>query len=179
MTTEKHRFTQEDYEKLPEGTPYQLIGGEFVMTPSPNAYHQKVSRRIFSELLRFVESGMMGEVFYGPLDVYFAHDEIYQPDIIYIAHANKSIIREKIHGAPDLIIEILSESSAYHDLKHKKDVYEAMGVKEYWIVDPMEKSIEVCENNGKLFQLVAKVKNSGPIRSKLLEGFGIIAENIF
>ena len=96
MTVEKHRFTQEDYDRLPEGTPYQLIGGEFIMTPSPNAYHQKVSRRIFSELLRFVEAGKLGEVFYAPLDVYLSRNEIYQPDIIYISHANKGIIRDKL-----------------------------------------------------------------------------------
>ena len=184
MTTEKDNFTNGGYEKLPEeklpeGTLNQVIGGELITSPSPGTYHQKISRRIFSELLRFVEPRAMGEVFYAPLDVQLSRQEIYMPDIMYIAHSNKEIIRDKIHGAPDLVVEILAEGSAYHDLIHKKDVYEAVDVKEYWIVNPMEKTIEVHENAGKEFKLIAKVKNSGPIQSKLLNGFGVILENIF
>jgi Uma2 family endonuclease len=179
MVTEKIRHTKADYERLPEGAPYQLIGGQLIMSPSPTSYHQKVSRRIGLELIRFTESNQLGEVFFAPLDVYLSEEEIYQPDIIFILHSNRSIIRDKIHGAPDLIVEILSEGNAYYDLIHKKDAYEVFGVKEYWIVDPNEKSIEIHENESKRFRLIGKVKNSGPIQSKLLNGFGVIVENIF
>src|SRR6266542_2906772 len=140
------RYTYEDYEKLPEGAPYQLIGGELVMTPSPVPYHQSVSRKIEFELIKFVEEKKLGEVFDAPIDVYLSETETYQPDIIFISKDRLRIIGEKkIEAAPDLVIEILSPSTAYYDLKHKRRIYESSGVREYWIVDPMEKSVEVYE----------------------------------
>lgn len=82
-------------------------------------------------------------------------------------------------GVPDLVIEILSESTAYYDLRHKKNVYEKTGVKEYWIVDPIEKSIEVYENTSEGFRLFMRVVEKGRINSKLLEGFSVELEKVF
>lgn len=138
----KKQYTYEDYEKLPEGAPYQLIGGELIMTPSPVPYHQIILRRIGFELVKFVEERRLGEVIYAPMDVYLSKTETYQPDIIFISNERLNIIGEKkIEAAPDLVMEILLESTAYYDLRHKKRVYESSGVKEYWIIDPMEKSM--------------------------------------
>jgi len=180
MERTKRRYTYEDYAKLPEGAPYQLIGGELVMTPSPVPYHQIVSRRIEFELLKFVEERRLGEVIYAPIDVYLSETETYQPDIIFISKERLNIIGEKkIEGAPDLVIEILSESTAYYDLRHKKRVYEASGVREYWIVDPMEKGIEVYENMNGEFKVFSKAIEKGRVNSKLLQGFGVELERVF
>lgn len=174
------RYTYEDYEKLPEGAPYQLIGGELIMTPSPVPYHQIVSREIGFELLKFIKEKKLGEVLFAPIDVYLSETETYQPDIIFISKDKLNIIGEKkIEAAPDLVIEILSPSTAYYDLKHKRRVYETSGVKEYWIVDPMEKSVEVYENPGAEFKLFSNARQSGTVHSKLLDGFGIGIEKIF
>jgi len=176
----KKQYTYEDYEKLPEGAPYQLIGGELIMTPSPVPYHQIVSRRIEFELLKFVEDRKLGEVIDAPMDVYLSETETYQPDIIFISNERMNIIGEKkIESAPDLVIEILSESTAYYDLRHKKRVYEKSGVKEYWIADPMEKSIEVYENVNGEFKIYSQAMEKGRVNSKLLEGFGVELEKIF
>ncbi len=137
LQQEKRIYTYADYEKLPEGAPYQLIGGDLVKEPSPVPYHQILSRRIEFELVKFVEERALGEVLYAPMDVYLSDTEVYQPDILFISKERMSIIGEKkIEAAPDLVIEILSPSSAYYDLRHKKNVYETSGVKEYWVVDP-------------------------------------------
>jgi Uma2 family endonuclease len=176
----KKQYTYEDYAKLPEGAPYQLIGGELVMTPSPVPYHQIILRRIGFELVKFVEERKYGEVIYAPMDVYLSETETYQPDIIFISNERVNIIGDKkIEAAPDLVIEILSESTAYYDLKHKKRVYEKSGVKEYWIVDPMEKSIEVYENTETGFKLFSNAIQTGKISSKLLEGLEIELEKVF
>ena len=178
--TTKKTYTYEDYAKLPEGAPYQLIGGELVMTPSPVPYHQIISRRIAFELLKFVEERKLGEVIYAPTDVYLSETETYQPDIIFISKERLHIIGEKkIEAAPDLVIEILSESTAYYDLRHKKRVYEASGVKEYWIVDPMEKGIEVYENINGEFKVFSQAIEKGRVNSKLLQGFGVELEKVF
>ncbi|GAB4417843.1 MAG: Uma2 family endonuclease [Thermodesulfovibrionales bacterium] len=185
MTTaalEQNRvYTYKDYCLLPEGAPYQLIGGELVMTPSPVPYHQRISKRLEFLLYDFVEKKRdMGEVFYSPIDVYLEETEVYQPDIIFVSKERLNIIGEKkIEGAPDIVIEILSPATAYYDLRHKKTVYAKHGVKEYWIVDPMEKSIEIFENRDHEFVLTDKATGKGNVKSKLLEGFEVEIEEIF
>ncbi len=176
----KKTMTYEDYAKLPEGAPYQLIGGELVMSPSPVPYHQKILRDIGFEIYRFVRERDLGEVFYAPIDVYLQETETYQPDIIFISKDRLEIIGEKkIEGPPDLVIEILSEATAYYDLRHKKKVYERTGVREYWIVDPMERSIEVYENQNGEFKLRDRAEEKGKVSSKVLEGLSLALEGIF
>jgi Uma2 family endonuclease len=176
----KKQYTYEDYEKLPEGAPYQLIGGELIMVPSPIPYHQLIKRRIEFELIKFVEERMLGEVLDAPIDVYLSETETYQPDIIFISKERLNIIGEKrIESAPDIVIEILSPSTAYYDLRHKRRVYESSGVKEYWIVDPMEKGIEVYENINGEFKLYSQAQKTGRVDSTLLKGFGVELEKVF
>ncbi len=139
----------EAFELMPEGTLCQLINDVLVMSPAPNTPHARTGRKIFSQLNHHVEDCELGEVFFAPVDVYLNNKNVYQPDIFYISNEKKETIKNRgIFGAPDLIIEILSEDRNY-DLKKKKQVYEQSGVKEYWVVDPETKWAEgfVLENN--------------------------------
>ena len=180
MYTEKEKYTYEDYLKLPEGAPYQLINGELVMSPSPTTYHQIIANNISTLLTQYVRKNKFGTILFSPIDVYFEKHETYQPDIIFVSKERKEIIGEKkIEGAPDLVIEILSESNAYYDLKHKKNIYEKYGVKEYWIVDPIEKSVEVFESKEKKFTLIDRKEEKGKIKSKIFTGLKIQVEEIF
>lgn len=77
------------------------------------------------------------------MDVYLEDENIFQPDILFISNENQHVIEEDgIHGAPDLVIEILSPGTAKYDLMKKKDVYERRGDKEYWIVNPETKLVQ-------------------------------------
>ncbi|MFZ3091562.1 MAG: Uma2 family endonuclease [Nitrospirota bacterium] len=174
----KKTYTFEDYERLPEGAPYQLIGGELIMTPSPIPYHQKILGKIFFEMNKFVEEKNLGEVYLAPIDVYFSETDVYQPDIIFISKERLNIIGEKkIEGSPDLIVEILSPATAYYDLRIKKEMYERGSVKEYWIVDPMQKIIEVFVNKNGKFESLGNFKDV--VKSSLIEGFNILAKKVF
>lgn len=176
----KKRYTYEDYERLPEGAPYQLIGGELIITPSPIPYHQILAGRIFLNLSRYVEDNNLGIVIFAPIDVYLSETETYQPDIIFISKERLNIIGEKkIEGPPDIVIEILSPQTAYYDLRVKKDTYESSGVREYWIVDPIKKSIELYENREKRFEIITSAEKKGRIESKLMKGFSLELENLF
>ena len=136
-------FNTLDYFNLPEGSPYQLIEGELIMSPSPSSYHQIILWNFGFMISDHIRKHNLGFVLYAPIDVYLNDNNAYQPDIIFISKENKAIIKEKgILGAPDLVIEILSPSTAYYDIKTKKEVYEKMGVKEYIIVDPVLKTID-------------------------------------
>ncbi len=153
------------------------------MTPAPATYHQRISKRLEWELLKLEEKGL-GEVLDAPVDVYFSETETYQPDLLFITKERLDIIgEEKIEGAPDLIMEILSPATAYYDLKPKFHVYEQSGVKEYWVVDPIEKSIEIFENKEGSFRLLEKAvfKQGGDknICSGLFSSLEIDLEKIF
>ncbi len=171
-------YTIGDYKSLPEGSLYQLINGELIGSPSPTPYHQKVLRNLFVHLWKHISEKTLGEVFFSPIDVYLEEKEAYQPDIIFISRERLDIVKEDgIYGAPDLVIEILSETTAYYDMKHKKTVYERSGVKEYWIVDPYEKSVEVYENRKGKFEMIEYVKE-GIVKSEIL-GVKVKIEEIF
>ncbi|OFY65706.1 MAG: hypothetical protein A3H98_12865 [Bacteroidetes bacterium RIFCSPLOWO2_02_FULL_36_8] len=137
MLTLEKKQTVADFSKIEEGNYCQLINGEIFISPSTN--HQRISRDIFKLISKYLEQNIIGEVFYAPLDVYLDIENAYEPDILYISKERKEIIKEDgIHGAPDMIIEILSLSNSYHNTKTKMKVYEKYGVKEYWIVDPYD-----------------------------------------
>ena len=137
------RTMLEVYQGLPEGTLAQLINNQIFMSPSPTNSHQKVLGTIFKQLLDFVESGNLGEVRVAPFDVYLNRKNAFQPDIIFIANENLHKLEEDgFHGAPDLVIEILSPGSWRFDKEDKKDEYERSGVKEYWMVEPRDKTTE-------------------------------------
>jgi len=177
----KNGYTYLDYSSLPEGSPYQLIDSRLVMTPAPSTYHQIISKRIGFVFVEFLEKQHeLAEVLHAPVDVYFSEKEVYQPDIIVIDRDRIDIIGEdKINGAPDLVVEILSPSTAYYDLRHKKDVYAQEGVKEYWIVDPPEKSIEIYANTDSEFECVVKESMSGEMASLLYSGLIVQIDEIF
>lgn len=176
----KETYTYEDYRQLPEGAPYQLIGGELVLTPAPSPYHQIIAFNLGLALGNFVVSRKLGRVLFAPLDVYLTETETYQPDIIFISRDRMDIIEaERINGAPDLVVEILSPTTAYYDLRKKFRVYERYGVKEYWIVDPGEKSVQVFVLKEGRFVLDQEVEGTGEVSSRLLTGFTVALSNIF
>jgi Uma2 family endonuclease len=178
--TEDKLKTYDDYAKLPEGAPYQLIDGELVMSPSPESMHQLVSLRFTINLSTFVFQRKLGIVLYSPLDVYLGEHETYQPDIVFISRGRLDIItRTRIEGPPDLVAEILSPATGYYDLAHKKDIYEQTGVKEYWILDPKGKFVEIFWNDNGRFVTLAKHRERGAVESRLLSGFSVDVAALF
>ena len=132
QATTRTKLTYADYAKLPEGAPYQLIDGELVLSPSPTIYHQRISMRLGRALSLFVEAHGLGEVLAAPMDVCLSETNTFQPDLLFVSNARASIVGGPyVEGAPDLVVEILSPSTAYYDLRKKKQVYAASGVGEY------------------------------------------------
>ncbi len=177
---EKERYTYADYARLPEGAPYQLIHGELVMSPAPSVYHQRLIGRVFRMLDAFVREHDLGEAFVSPIDVYLSEEDTPQPDIAFVANERAGIVGEQqIEGAPDLVVEVLSPSTGYYDLKGKKRLYEAHGVKEYWIVDPKGREVEVYGNTDGGFVLTARAVDEGTVASNLLDGFAVNLADLF
>ncbi len=143
------KYTAKDYFKLPEGSPYQLIEGELIMAPSLLTEHQIISKNLELLIFTHVKKYNLGLALNAPIDVYLDNKNAYQPDIIFISNKNKDIIKKRgIDGPPDLVIEILSPSNEYYDIKIKKEVYERRGVIEYIIIDTETKSVEIFRRTG-------------------------------
>ncbi len=173
-------YTHEDYQSLPEGAPYQLIGGELILTPAPSIYHQIISGRLEFQVRAFVSRQNLGLVLYAPVDVCLGETETYQPDILFISKERMGIVESaRINGAPDLVVEILSPATAYYDLRKKFKIYERYGVKEYWIVDPEDKSVQVFILKDGKFTLDQEMGKTGTVSSRLLSGFTVRLVSIF
>ncbi|MFI5136964.1 MAG: Uma2 family endonuclease [Sphingobacteriales bacterium] len=156
------------YRSLPEGTRCEVLYNQLIMTPAPNTTHQFISVKISSLLFLFLEKAKTGVVLEAPTDVYLMETQsVVQPDVLIIMNENKDIIREDgIHGAPDIIFEILS-GNRIHDTLKKKTLYEESGVKEYFIIDPADKTVIMFTyNDQKKYELVYELK--GKITSEVL-----------
>jgi len=141
-TIKPPRTMMEVFNSLPEGTLVQLIENNIVMSPPPLDRHQVLAGEIYSEILQFVKKNKSGAVRIAPYDVFLDRKNAFQPGICFISNDKLHLIEENgLHGAPDLVIEILSPGTARFDLYDKKDVYERCGVKELWLVDPADKSV--------------------------------------
>lgn len=142
-------YRREDYDQLPDEPRCELIFGRFHVSPSPSVLHQVVLGLFFEALNRIADiTG--GLALPAPLDVILADHSVVQPDLIYISADRRSIVRERIEGTPDLLVEILSKGTARRDRGEKLALYLASGVREYWIVDPIERQIEfLIEREGR------------------------------
>jgi Uma2 family endonuclease len=159
---------------------YQIIGGEVVVTPSASPFHQDIVLNIATRLAPFVRSHRLGKLLLSPLDVPFNEGEVYQPDIAFISQSKiAGITKEAVETLPDLVVEVLSPSNAYYDLTHKKEIYAKYGVSEYWIIDPIEQSIEVLINEGNLYRTDRLLRKPAMLESSLFPGFSMSVEDVF
>jgi Uma2 family endonuclease len=139
----KLKLTYQDYVLLPDdGKRYEILDGDLYVTPSPTARHQEVSFNLTLALGQYVRAHGLGKVLAAPLDVILADDSIAQPDILFVSNERLPIVRDWVHGAPDLVIEILSPGTRERDRTLKRRLYARHGVRELWLVDPEAKTVE-------------------------------------
>lgn len=137
-------WTYEDYLQLPDdGRRYEIVEGELFELDAPTWDHQKVAGRIYALLLDYCDRTGNGEVGIAPIDVVLSKTAFVQPDVVYISSQRLSIITERVHGTPDLVVEVLSPSDPSYDRRKKYDSYQKNGVVWYWIVDPPERKLEI------------------------------------
>jgi Uma2 family endonuclease len=156
------------FKLLPEGVLCQVIDNAIYISPAPSFEHQVTISNIHFEIMSLIKKNKLGVCVSSPVDVYLDKYNAYQPDILYISNENLSIIGKdgRVHGAPDLVVEVLSPSNAEDDKKKKKIVYEKCGVREYFIVDPAKKDVTSYYLKAKKFE--KGVAQKGKIISRLL-----------
>jgi Uma2 family endonuclease len=177
---DKDRYTYDDYRQLPEGAPYELIRGELIMSPAPTPYHQIIQANLFFELSRVVREGNRGRVVGPPLDARLDEATVLQPDLVYLSEVHTDRIgKQAIEGAPDLVAEILSPETAHRDLTEKKRLYEIHGVREYWVIDPDQRTVEVFSNTEDGFHQHARIAEAGTVTSSVLDAFETCLSDLF
>ncbi len=169
-------YSIEQWRTWPEGERWELIGGvTYDMRPSPGVSHQKIAGSLYCELSNYLEDNDCTPLI-APVDLFLPEavegstHTVVQPDVMVVC--NPSIIEENgVHGGPDLIIEVLSDSTAYKDLNAKKSAYERSGVKEYWIVNPGTGSVFIYLLDKGKYIPAMEVLAGNIIESAVIAGF--------
>ena len=165
------RWTYEDYYRLEDGQRHEVIDGNLLMSPAPDTWHQNWLNDINIFLSQFVKQRSLGQIFIAPVDVVLDPENTVQPDIIFVSAANAGIIqRPAIFGTPELLVELISPSSVRRDRYDKKDLYARFGVKEYWIGDPANKSLEILTLKEGRYDLHCAAEVQGKLTSLVLAG---------
>lgn len=138
------KLSYDEYALIPDdGQQHEIIDGEHYVNSAPGTYHQTLSKRLQYELYRQIELQGKGLVFNAPCDVQLSEHDIVQPDLIVLLGATRQIVTPaKLLGVPDLLVEITSPSSNQYDRTLKKQLYERAAVREYWIVDARQRTVE-------------------------------------
>ena len=172
------KYTIEDYLKLDDGNRYELIEGELILVPRPRLKHQKIGLKIANFFVNFLEQNPIGEI-YSDVDVYLG-DKVVAPDVLFIAKERLNIAGElNIQGAPDLVVEVLSPSTASYDKKIKSQLYFTNGVKEYWLVDPDQQLVEVLIAGEKEWRWAGVFDQEDVLTTALLPGLQVKLDEVF
>lgn len=140
------RMSADEFLQIPDdGQFYELIDGVIVMSPSPTPRHQKTAMEVSLQLGMFLREHPIGDVF-PELDVHLGQgptggDLVYRPEVIFVRKERLPPMENKVFGAPDLVVEVISKGSRRFDTETKKGDYERFGVKEYWLIDPARKAM--------------------------------------
>lgn len=143
-------YREADHQAAPEEPRLELLFGRFFVSPSPSPLHQVIVGLLGKRLLDIaIASGGWSAM--APLDVFLADHSVVQPDVVYLAADRRKCLRERVEGAPTLVVEVLSTATARRDRGEKLKLYAQSGVQEYWLVDGESRQIEFLVNRGKEF----------------------------
>ncbi len=146
--TAKSYFQLDDYQ---QHDLIQLINGEVVLDMPPIPRHQDIVREILV-MLTLIARTIGGKAYDSPIELYLDESNVYEPDVLYMSPDSKCKVKVKrLEGAPELVVEVLSPSTAKYDKREKFAGYEEHGVQEYWIVDPVYELIDVWSLDGGKF----------------------------
>jgi Uma2 family endonuclease len=182
----KELFTNDYVLKMPrdEFSRYELIGGEIIVSTAPRFIHQLLATRIVAQFSKYLEKNPIGEILTTPGLIFSEYDGVI-PDLVFITHERiEEILNkqdEKFHGAPEIVIEILSPGrvNARRDLQVKRELYDMYQVPEYWVVDPFDKEILVFKRNEPSLRQGKFYRKDEAVETPFLPKFKLKINNLF
>ena len=175
------KFTYEDYLTTPADERYELLDGDLIMVPAPNLKHQHVLGNLHYHLRQFITEHGTGRLFLAPCDVFLSDSNVVQPDLLFVSREREHLLSdgEKVRGAPDLVVEILSPSTADKDRGSKRELYGRHGVAEYWLVDPIAETVSIHRQRGGVLSSADTFSRGQTLRSPLLAGLELRLNDVF
>lgn len=177
------KLTYDDYCLFPDdGRRHEVMDGKHFVSPAPSVRHQKLVVRLCFALKRLLVSAPLGEVLVAPLDVVLSETDVVQPDLVYVSRENQGIVAAaNIQGTPDLVVEVISDSTRRRDEELKGKLYERFGVLEYCLVDPDAGRISVRRRTDGRFTSVAELSAAAgdTLSSPLLPGLVVPLRELF
>lgn len=176
-------LTNADLECMPDdGNRYELIEGELYVSTAPDLIHQRAVGKIYTAFTKYLEEHPIGEILFGPGVILSDYDGVI-PDLVYLSNQRREEIAsgERIYGAPNQVIEILSPGTQNRerDRKLKLKLYSKFGVEEYWIVDPRVRAIEIYRREGETLKLFTTFISDETITTPLLPDFEPAVKRFF
>jgi Uma2 family endonuclease len=174
----KRLYTFADLKETPDdGRRYEILEGDLFVTPPPNADHQMSVLKLARLMADYVEDRGLGLVLISPFAVRLGESDVPEPDVLFLSKERLPLLKKDcVDGAPDLVVEVLSPGTQHVDRTKKRDLYRRAGVREYWIVDPEARIVEVHDFSGR----VTTVFQAGQtLRSEVLPGFCARVETFF
>ena len=175
-------MTTEEYLQTPETVlPRELAYGELRVADSPSVSHQRVVLELMLALVPFVRQKQLGEVLIAPMDVILDFDNalVVQPDLLFVSNERRHIIGDRIYGAPDLTIEVLSPHPRIGRLDERVAWFAQFGVNECWLVNTEQKNIAVLSLASGGVTARSLHRNGDPIRSDVFEEIRLRPLQIF
>ena len=172
--------TYEDYHNLPDDQRYEVIDGELIIAAAPSVIHQIIQDNIGLLLNLFIRARNLGRLFYTATDVYLSDTNVVQPDLLFVSRERAHILTYGVvNGAPDLVVEILSPSTAQRDRTQKRELYARFRVPEYWQADVETRSVAVLTLVGDDYEVAGEYGMGETLVSPLLPGFTLDIDDIF
>ncbi len=177
------KLTYDDLLAMPDdGLRHEIIDGVLYVSPSPATPHQFTVGKLHQAIANYLDDHPVGEVYLAPFDVVFTKYDVVEPDLLFIRAERLAVLTDRnVTGAPDLVIEVLSPGTRRVDLTLKRDLFEREGVREYWIVDPVEGTIDVHRSLARALVPVESLSTAADdwIVSPLLPGFSVPLARLF
>jgi Uma2 family endonuclease len=178
---EQGSWTYDDYTALPDdGQRYEIVNGVLVMAPAPNGPHQDAVLRFAHYLLVNVEFAGLGKVRVAPFDVELSPKDVFQPDVFVVLNAHLDrILEKKVVGAPDLVVEVASPSTALYDRVTKYEKYANAGVQEFWVANTNAHTIQVLVLESGEYRSLGVYRGQQMLPSRIVPGLSVRVEQFF
>jgi len=175
------KFTYEDLKLIPpDRNRYEIVDGELFVTPAPRTLHQTIVGNIFAALHQHARQHRLGRVFVAPYDVVLSTGTVLEPDVLFVSTSRLRYIGEdNLSGPPDLVVEVTSEGTKRLDREVKLKQYALYGVREYWLVDPEGKNVEVFRLKGKEYELAERLGFQDKLASPLFQGLKLAVASLW
>jgi Uma2 family endonuclease len=177
-----HRSTYAEYRALDvdDNFLYELLNGKIVKKSVPSPFHQQASGNFYFALRTFVQPQKLGIVLYAPIDVFVDDANVLQPNVLFVREERRSIVTsDGVMGSPDLVVEVISPSSVRYDRVEKMKLYRRVGVQEYWLIDPNNRTVEVYHLTPEGYDIAEFAVEEGDVKSSVCAGFSINARDVF